>query len=286
MRWSQKCSRSVLFAAVVCLLAAPAQSQVELLDAAVISRDLDYVPDVEYPNDWDLLDVFMPEGADDVPVIVFFHGGSLRAGDKSQGEYLAARLVPEGVGVVSANYRLTPSVMHPAHVQDAAAAFAWVARNIERYGGDPDNVYIAGHSAGAYLAALLALDPDHLAKHGLGPESFRASIPISAFFFVEETARDRPKDVWGEDPDAWLRASVTPHIGPDQAPMLLIYADGDDEWRREQHNRLGELMQAAGNADVAVLEVPRRNHMSLMTEITAEDDRIGEAVMRFIRHED
>ena len=67
MRWSQKCSRSVLFAAVVCLLAAPAQSQVELLDAAVISRDLDYVPDVEYPNDWDLLDVFMPEGADDVP---------------------------------------------------------------------------------------------------------------------------------------------------------------------------------------------------------------------------
>ena len=64
-----------------------------------------------------------------------------------------------------ASYRLTPSVMHPAHVQDAATATAWVVDNIAPYGGDPENVYVAGHSAGAYLAALLTLDPTHLGAH-------------------------------------------------------------------------------------------------------------------------
>ena len=283
MQGSNNCTRYLLLAASVCLPAIPATAQVELLDDAVISRNLDYVPEAEYANDWDMLDVFMPEGAEGVPVVVFFHGGALRDRTKSQGEHLAARLVPHGIGVVSANHRQSPDVMHPAHVQDAAAAFAWVVQNITQYGGDPDNIYISGHSSGAYLAALLALDPAHLAAHGLGRDSFVGTIPISPFLFVEETAQDRPKDVWGEDPKAWLSASVTPHIGPRKGPMLLIYADGDDEWRRNQNDRFGEAMWAAGNGDVAVLEVPQRNHGTLMTEMNAEDDQVGEAILRFMK---
>ena len=74
--------------------------------------------------------------------------------------------------------------------QDAAAATAWVINNIVRYGGDPENVYVSGHSAGAYLAALLVLDPTHLRTHHITPASLRGSIPISAFLYVEETAAD------------------------------------------------------------------------------------------------
>ncbi len=272
-----------LFSVGVCALAMPAHGQLSKLGEAEVSRDLDYMPEAEYANDWDLLDVFMPKGAEAAPVVVFFHGGALRAGDKSAGEHLAARLIPHGIGVVSANHRLSPDVMHPAHVEDAASSFAWVVQNISRYGGDPDNLYIAGHSAGAYLAALLGLDPTHLAAHGLGQDSFRGTIPISAFLFVEETAPDRPKDVWGADPEAWLRASVTPHIGPDAPPMLLIYADGDADWRRNQNDRFGEAMREADHSHVRVLEVPDRDHGSLMTKMNAEDDQIGDAVLRFIR---
>jgi len=107
--------------------------------SVVVTRNLDYLPGTDYAEDKDKLDIFMPRGVSEVPVIVFFHG----AGHCS--EALASRIVPEGVGVVSANYRLSPSVMHPAHIQDAAAAFAWVIENIACYGGDPERVYVSGY---------------------------------------------------------------------------------------------------------------------------------------------
>ena len=256
---------------------------VPVLAQGVVVRDVDYVSGVDYEDGKDLLDIYMPDGADGVPVIVFFHGGALRAGDKSSGEVVAARFVPAGIGVVSASYRLSPAVMHPAHIADAASATAWVVENIARYGGDPENVYVSGHSAGAYLAALLALDPSHLRAHHLDPSSIRGTVPISPFLYVEETAAERPKDVWGEDPSAWLAASVTPHIRPGKGRMLLIYADGDDEWRRRQNDTFGEAMRAAGNEAVHVVEVPDRTHFSLMSDMTAADDRIGDLVLRFIR---
>ena len=258
-------------------------SSVEDLDGVVVIRNVDYIAGADYAADRDKLDIFMPEGADEAPVIVFYHGGALMQGDKVAGEALARRFVPEGIGVVSATYRLSPGVMHPAHIQDATAAFAWVVSNIARYGGDPDRVYVSGHSAGAYLAALMALDPSYLAAHGLAHNTIRGTIPISPFLYVEETAKDRPKTVWGEDPEAWLEASVTPHVGTNKGPMLLIYADGDDKWRRDQIDIFGEAMRAAGNRRVRVVEMPDRTHGSLMTSMNAPDDRIGDQVMEFVK---
>jgi acetyl esterase/lipase len=255
---------------------------VPLLAQGVATRGVDYMSEVDYEGGKDLLDVYMPDGADDVPVVVFFHGGALRAGDRNHGYLVATRLVPLGIGVVSASYRLTPSVMHPAHVQDAASATAWVIKNIARYGGDPANVYVAGHSAGAYLAALLSVDPTHLGDHDLTPASICGSILISAFLYVEETAADRPKDVWGTDSTDWLTASVTPHISSAKGRMLLIYADGDDEWRRQQNDTFGEAMRVAGNHGVRVVEVPNRTHSSLLTDLNTKDDRIGDLIRRFI----
>jgi acetyl esterase/lipase len=253
-----------------------------LLGQGVVTRGVDYMSEVDYEGGKDLLDIYMPDGAEDVPVVVFFHGGALRGGDRNHGYLVATRLVPLGIGVVSASYRLTPSVMHPAHVQDAAAATAWTIENIADYGGDPDNVYVAGHSAGAYLAALLSVDPTLLGAHELSPASIRGSIPISAFLYVEETAADRPKDVWGTDPADWLAASVTPHISTAKGRMLLIYADGDDEWRRRQNDTFGAAMREAGNHSVEVVEVPDRDHSSLLTMLNGEDDRIGDLIRRFI----
>lgn len=247
----------------------------------VSALDVDYNGAIEYADDKDRLDVFMPLGAQNAPVLVYFHGGALMFGDKSLGQIVAERLMPLGVGVVSANYRLSPAVQHPAHVQDAAAATAWVISNIARYGGDPSRVFVAGHSAGAYLAALLALDESHLATHGVDGSVLAGAIAISPFLYVEETAQVRPTAVWGEDPAQWLKASVTPHIAAGKVPMLLIYADGDDPWRRAQNERFGNAMRAAGNHDVQVVQVPDRDHASLVAEITADDDAIGDLVVAF-----
>jgi acetyl esterase/lipase len=250
---------------------------------SIVFSDVDYISDLDYDGGRDLLDIYMPEKADMVPVIVFFHGGALLFGSKAQGEVVASRLNPKGIGLVAANYRLSPVHMHPAHVQDAAAATAWVVENIQRYGGDPDNVYVAGHSAGAYLATLLAVDLSYLTAYDLSSNSIRGAIPISPFLYVEETAADRPKTVWGEDPKNWLEASVTPHIRKNDRRMLLIYADGDVDWRKQQNDRFGEAMTAAGNEDVRVVEVPNREHKTLISNINDTDDQIGDLIARFVQ---
>ena len=168
---------------------------------AVAHRDIDYIAGADHANDKDKLDIFMPKAAMNVPVVVYFHGGGLQNGTKGIGEGLAKQLTARGIGVVSANYRLSPAVMHPAHVEDATAAFVWAKTNIETYGGDPNRVFVAGHSAGAYLAALMSLDPSYLSVHGMTLSDIRGTIPISPFLYVEDqdVAPRRPKTVWGTD---------------------------------------------------------------------------------------
>ncbi len=246
-----------------------------------VTRDIDYLPAADYAEAKDRLDVHMPDDADGAPVLVYFHGGALMFGDKSLGDPVAERLLPLGIGVVSANYRLSPNVAHPAHVADAAAALAWTVRNIEAYGGDPQRVYLAGHSAGAYLAALLALDASHRASLGLPGEVIAGSVLISPFLYVEETAPERPKSVWGDDPDAWVAASVTPHLGGGKPPTLLLYADADEDWRKSQILRFAAALRASGN-EVAAEELKDRDHRSLISRINEADDGIGEGIATLV----
>ena len=232
--------------------------------AVVAHRDIDYIAGEDYAEHKDKLDIFMPEGAANAPVVVYFHGGALQNGTKAIGEGLAQQLAARGIGLVTANCRLSPRVMHPAHVEDAAAAFAWTKRHIADYGGDPNRVFVSGHSAGAYLAALMALDPQYLAAHRLALSDIRGAIPISPFLFVEDhdVAPSRPKTAWGTDEAVWREASVTPYIGSNKPPMLFIYADGDDDWRREQNQRLAAQLVANGN-EAGVIEIENRTHGSV-----------------------
>ena len=169
-----------------------------------------------------------------------------------------------------------------AHLEDAAAAFAWTKLHIAEYGGDPDRVYVGGHSAGAYLAALISLDPTYLKAHNLDIREIRGTIPVSPFLYVEETAKDRPKTVWGKDANVWLQASVTPYIGPNKPPMLLIYADGDDPWRREQNQRLKSQLTAAGSK-IGSVEIANRTHGSIMSKMGESRDATMEQIAAFIK---
>jgi acetyl esterase/lipase len=263
--------RGVVLAAVVVFgtLAATQGSA----QSAATHRDIDYIVGADYADDKDKLDVFMPQAEMIVPVVVYFHGGGLQNGAKVIGEGLARQLTARGIGVVSANYRLSPAVMHPAHMEDATAAFVWTKQNIGTYGGDPNRVFVAGHSAGAYLAALMSVDPSYLAAYGMKLSAIRGTIPISPFLYVEEpdVAPRRPKTVWGTDEDVWLRASVTPYIGSDKPPMLLIYADGDDPWRREQNDRFKVELMARGNK-VSLEQIADRTHGSVNSKMGEDHD--------------
>jgi len=237
---------------------------------------------VDYEEGKDRLDIYMPADAQSVPVIVYFHGGALSSGNKELGEGVALRAVENGIGFVSANHRLSPAVTYPAHIEDAAAATAWVIKNIGDYGGDPNNIYLSGHSSGAYLATILKINAKHLATHGIDAATIQGAIPISPFLYVEETAAVRPKNVWGTDPSVWLRASTTHYIRDDSGRILVIYADGDAPWRKSQIVRFSEAMLATGNDSVEAIEVPNRDHRSLVTLIAAEDDQITSLIKAFV----
>ena len=168
------------------------------------------------------------------------------------------------------------------HTQDAAAAIAWTVRHVAEYGGDPSRIYVAGHSAGAYLAALLALDATYLLEQGIEHDAISGAVLISPFLYVEETAKERPKTVWGNNPDDWLAASVTPHIAPGKAPILLLYADGDDAWRKDQNERFAQSMQKSGNTGVHAIELPDRDHTSLISRINESSDEIGDRIRAFV----
>src|SRR5262249_15252477 len=116
------------------------------------------------------LDMYLPKGRRDYPVVMFVHGGTWVHGDNrccgvysSVGEFLAAH----GIGAVMPNYRLSPGVKHPEHVRDVARAFAWMHAHIAEHGGDPDRLYLAGHSAGGHLVSLVATDEKYLKAEGL-----------------------------------------------------------------------------------------------------------------------
>jgi acetyl esterase/lipase len=252
-----------------------------------VTKDIDYMPDSEYDNGKDLLDIYMPKDKKDVPVIVYFHGGALLFGDKTMGKDIGNKVAESGIGLVSVNYRLSPEFQYPTHVNDAAAATAWVFNNIEAYGGNPKKVYVGGHSAGAYLAAQIAIDSSLLNAHNKVDSKIAGAVLISPFLYVEETAKDRIErdstynTIWSNNPDKWLEASVTPHIGENCDNILLIYADGDDAWRKEQNERFAKSMTDAGNLNVITNEVANRNHGTLISAILDNDDMIVSLISKF-----
>ncbi len=133
-----------------------------------IVRDIAYASGPSHEDGRGLLVIYLPAEPENAPVLIFMHGGGLGNGDKRRVRHIGRRFASEGFVTVYSNYRLTPPNRHPAHIEDAAAAFNWVYRNIDEYGGDPDSIFVSGGSAGGYLAALLAYDGSYLAEYGLG----------------------------------------------------------------------------------------------------------------------
>jgi len=251
-----------------------------------IVRDVDYVANADYADGKDRLDIYVPDGARSAPVIFSIHGGALEAGDRSEERFVGQRFAGAGYVTVVISYRLSPDVSHPAHIQDVAAAFAWVTRNIAQNGGDPHRILVIGHSAGAYLAMLLASDPRWLSEHKLSPRDIAGVAPVSGFYWVdrEGVAPDRPAYVWGKDRKAWVEASPAHYLRPDMPPVLLLDTDGDEGWRQQQKADFATALRAAGDTDVTVYKVRGRTHMSVWTEMNdSEREETSSQILRFAK---
>jgi acetyl esterase/lipase len=271
------------------------------------------------------LDLFLPRDGRGYPVVVLVHGGAWMLGDKSccglysaVGDFLAS----QGVGVVLPNYRLSPGVKHPEHVKDVARAVAWTKRHIAERGGDPEHLFLAGHSAGGHLVALLATDDSYLKAEGLRIADVKGVIAVSGVyripagkfdttlggatplaFRVDEVAPLRgagddagrpltrsglPLSVnvfgpaFGDDPKVRAAASPVNHVHPGLPPFLLLNAENDLPTLPEMADEFAEALRKAGG-DVRQLTVRGRNHNSIMFRAIERDDPAAAAMLEFIK---
>jgi acetyl esterase/lipase len=249
-----------------------------------VVRDIAYTTERDAIANKHSLDLYVPTTRTPAPVIVSIYGGALMEGDKSEQPYVGQPFASSGMVTVVINYRLTPAVTHPAHIQDVAAAFAWVKRHIAEYGGNPNQIFVIGHSAGGYLTALLATDERYLAAQGLSLADIAGAAPVSGFFWVERkgVAPDRDKRVWGTDPKAWAAASPAHHLSAKVPPMLIVYADGDAAWRREQNEEIAGVLKAAGNMRVELVKIAGRDHGSVWERLNDDGDEVSRRIVSFV----
>lgn len=266
--------------AAVSFFAAPVFGQ-----AVTVHSDLAYKsgPNLsEYEQERCALDLYLPEGETGFPVIVWFHGGNLTAGDKA-GEIhvqVAQTLAERGIAVASVNYRLSPIATYPAYVEDAAASVAWVLDHIGDYGGDADSVFVSGHSAGAYLAFMVGLDQSYLAANGHSTSDLAGLIPISGQTITHGTVRTE-RELPDNRPliDA---AAPAFHVRNDAPPTLAIAGSDDIPARPQENAYLIAALRAAGHADATYMEFAGRNHGTIVTEIPEKRDEVAEAIVDFV----
>ncbi len=202
------------------------------------------------------LDVMHPVGVKDFPTVVWFHGGGLKAGNRS----VPTGLAEKSLAVVAVDYRLHPKVTAPTYIEDAAASVAWTLKHIAKYGGDPKRVFISGHSAGGYLTSMIGYDKQWLAKHGVDSDALAGLIPYSGHTITHFTVRAE-RGIDGKQP---IIDDLAPlyHVRKDAPPTLLITGDRELEilGRHEENAYFWRMLQVVGHPDAVLHELDGYNH--------------------------
>jgi acetyl esterase/lipase len=247
--------------------------------------EVDVIKDIPYYTGDDAdaakhkLDLYLPKGHKDFPVLFFVHGGTWQRGDKSRYVKLGDRFARNGIGTVIISYRLTPAVKHPEHVKDVARAFAWTHRNIAARGGRADQIFACGHSAGGHLVALLACDETYLKGENLALSNIKGVIPMSGVYTV--IGGGRLSAVFGSDKEICRKASPIEHVTGNEPPFLILYAEKDYLTLDLMAENMCRKLKSA-KTDAAIMKLKDRDHISIIRNTVNQDDPATQAILEFI----
>lgn len=210
-------------------------SALDVLNATVPSdtyRSFSNLPYGDQPRQ--KLDVYMPSqpladkalAAGGAPMVVFFYGGSWSSGDRADYRFVGEALASKGIAVLVADYRLSPEVRYPVFLQDSALAMRWAFDNAQKYGADPEKVFVMGHSAGAYNAAMMALDKRWLGGVGLSPARLAGWIGLAGPYDFLPIG-DRKTQVAFEWPNTPPDSQALFHASSSSPPALLLAPEKD-----------------------------------------------------------
>jgi acetyl esterase/lipase len=290
----------------------------------VVRRDVAYRDGPDADPMRNSLDLYLPKGAKDFPVLVLVHGGAWVIGDnRCCGLYpsIADFLAKRGIGVVMPNYRLSPWVKHPEHVRDVARAIAWTKSHLGEMGGRTDKLFLAGHSAGGHLVALVTTDPTYLAAEKMSEKDIAGVVGVSGVYRIPEgkfavafggasgksfcfdeicpmrSKRDLGKPAeWPEIPltldvfspafgdNANTRQAASPvvHARPGLPPFLLINADHDLPTLADMSKEFATVLAEHG-VDARLMTAENRNHNTVMFRAIEESDPVARAILEFVR---
>lgn len=261
----------------------------------VVKRDIPYV---ENGHARHVLDIYAPDGAKDLPVVFWIHGGGWQTGDKSDVATKPKWFLGKGFVFVSTNYRLLPEVDMGTLIRDCAKAYGWVQKNIASHGGDPKRVLVGGHSAGAQLAAILCTDDRYLKEAGAAFGALIGCVPVDgdtydipAIIEVAET-RNRVHGLpmpkfghrlkFGNDPALHKDFSAVTHIakGKGIPPFLTLYVSSHPD-TSAQAIRLTEALKAAG-VNAKAFGAKNTNHSKLNNDLGLDGDPATKELDAFV----
>ncbi len=256
------------------------------------------IPYANPAHERQVLDVYSPPQAKNLPVVFWIHGGGWQTGDKTSVQQKPQFFVDQGFVFVSTNYRLLPSVDMGTIVRDIAKSIHWVHDHIADYGGDPKRLFIMGHSAGAQLAALICTDERYLKAEGLSLAIIKGCVPVDGDTYdvpaIIETAETRRRvhglpqatfghrEKFGNDPAKHRDFSAVTHVAKDKGiPPFLILHVAEHPDTTAQAQRLGNALKAAGIA-VTVFGGKETTHNKINADLGLPEDPATKALQEFL----
>ena len=280
--------KSTLLVLLATVFASHAQAQ-------EIKRDVPYATPAAERQ---ILDIYSPKDAKKLPVVFWIHGGGWQVGDKKEVQIKPQAFMDKGFVFVSTNYRLLPNVEMKVIVQDIAKSIHWVHDHIAEHGGDPQRMFVMGHSAGAQLAALICTDDRYLKAEGLPLTFIKGCVPVDGDTYdvpaIIETAETRRRvhnqpqakfghrEKFGPTAENHRDLSAVTHVaqGKNIPPFLILHvADHPDNAAQAQ--RLGAVLKDAG-LPVTVFGAKETNHTKINENLGVADDPSTKVLFEFV----
>ncbi len=238
------------------------------------------------------LDIYSFDGAKNAPVLIYVHGGAWKRGSRRQVGQKPVHFNKAGYVFVSIDYRLVPLVKVEDQLEDVDHALGWIAANIDKYGGDANNLHLMGHSAGAHLVSMTGVAPGKNGRQLIDGGALRTVISNDTMtynvpFIAAARGGMLPKiyqDAFGQEPARWERLSPLYHVGqPPKTPAFLVMFSGQRFLRARTKLSLNfaSLLRQA-NIRVAVFDGSKYSHRQ-MTVLIGVDDELTEAIDGFLR---
>ncbi|SLN73046.1 alpha/beta hydrolase [Oceanibacterium hippocampi] len=226
------------------------------------------------------LDLYHPVAGDSDTVIIFFYGGSWKRGERADYRFVGQALAAAGFTVVIPDYRLYPEVRFPAFMDDAARAVAWTRRHLVATGRDPDRIVLAGHSAGAHIAALLALNPRYLAAEAVPRTAIAGLVGLAGPYASYMQDYDSVKAVFAGIPKDGSRPYD--FVNAEAPPTLLLHGTGDDTVYPQNSEELAKALRALG-VPVVYRPIADIGHARILMDIAEpfRNDRTFAAIVDF-----